>query len=88
MSNKSTITPKCCGLDDKWVVQSVSLQYWFCGECRQEVTERAYEVINNASDFFRVGIELPNLEPPPWYRLTSQSDYLRQIQGQWLDDDL
>ncbi len=29
---------RCCGQEAKWVEQSVNLKYWYCTECKQEVT--------------------------------------------------
>lgn len=33
------MTPRCCGFDARWVVQSIRLAYFFCDECRSEVSE-------------------------------------------------
>ena len=35
------MNPKCCGLDAVWTVQSPTLQYWFCKECKKEVSANA-----------------------------------------------
>lgn len=32
--------PICCGRDAEWIVQSISLSYWFCRECRNEVSAK------------------------------------------------
>jgi hypothetical protein len=29
--------PFCCGKEAEWVVQSKSLSYWFCRQCKNEV---------------------------------------------------
>lgn len=33
------MTPRCCGFDAEWIVQSVRLAYWYCKECHTEVSE-------------------------------------------------
>jgi hypothetical protein len=30
--------PNCCGKEAEWIVQSVRLAYWFCRECKNEVS--------------------------------------------------
>lgn len=41
------MTPICCGQDAKWIMQSISLQYWFCKECKNEVVEAKPMTIDN-----------------------------------------
>lgn len=31
------MSPRCCGQNAEFIVQSISLKYWFCRECRNEV---------------------------------------------------
>lgn len=30
--------PRCCGAEARWVNNGPNLQYWFCGECKNEVS--------------------------------------------------
>lgn len=35
--DKSLMTPFCCGIQANWIDNGPRLQYFMCGECRQEV---------------------------------------------------
>lgn len=34
--------PKCCGQTSRWVDNVPGSEYWYCGECKQEVKEKHY----------------------------------------------
>jgi hypothetical protein len=44
------VTPICCGQPARYVVQGMTLQYWFCDTCRKEpaatVTHPTLEVVS------------------------------------------
>lgn len=38
-SQKNKKAPVCCGKEAIWVVNSFTLQYWYCRQCKNEVKE-------------------------------------------------
>ncbi len=64
MNDQPKYTPKCCGLDAKWIEQSVNLKYFFCTKCKNEVTEQS----SNSGAFVKATSELMKrlgTEPEP-----------------------
>lgn len=61
---KSKIAPICCNKDAKWVVNSPTLQYWYCGECKNEVSSDLTILRKSAKEELQDIV----LQTPPWYK--------------------